>query len=125
MVKENMFMAEARQMASECWCDPETSSIEMDVILGEAKAKRISYWMDVAAQNERNTCYYRELLEECGRIIGDQAYISDDGTVQDDVLYAKIPELVANNRFLFLSSLKAMVKSGAISKWDLAESENI
>lgn len=52
--------------------------------------------MDIAAQNGRDTEYYRNLLVQCGEIIGEEAYISDDGSVQDDVLCDKIPELIKN-----------------------------
>jgi hypothetical protein len=36
-----MTMDEARQIAAQAWCDPETSGIEMDVRLAEAFAKRL------------------------------------------------------------------------------------
>lgn len=89
-----MWMDEARQLAAQCWCDPETEKTVIDPILCEAVAKRIAIWMETAAQNQRNTDYYRGLLVKCGKAIGDQAYIADDGTRMDDVLCAKIPELV-------------------------------
>ena len=88
------FMEEARGIAAQCWCDPETSDREMDVILAEAVAKRICFWMDTAAQNQRNTEYYRSLLVRCGEAIGDAAYTQDDGGTSEDVLCAKIPDLV-------------------------------
>ena len=88
------WMDEARQIAAQCWCDPETEGKEMDAVLAEAVAKRIAMWMDTAAQNQRNTDYYRGLLEKCGKAIGDRAYIADDGTKSEDVLYAKIPEII-------------------------------
>jgi len=50
--------------------------------------------MQVAAQNQRNTEYYRDLLVQCGKSIGVEAYMADDGGLCDDVLCAKIPELV-------------------------------
>ena len=93
-MQENMFIDEARQIAAQCWCDSETENIEMDVVLAEAVARRISFWMDTAAQNQRNADYYRGLLVKCGEAIGDQAYIHDDGNRSEDVLCAKIPELV-------------------------------
>ena len=55
-------------------------------------------WMQTAAQNQRNTDYYRGLLEKCGETIGDRAFIADDGTRSDDVLCAKIPEIIANGK---------------------------
>ena len=93
-MKENMFMEEALQLAAQCWCDPETEDRIMDSDLAKAVAKRIAGWMDIAAQNQRNTDYYRGLLVKCGEAIGDQAYIADDGSKSEDVLCAKIPELV-------------------------------
>lgn len=92
--EENMWMEEARGIAAQCWCDPETIHKEMDTVLAEAVAKRIAVWMDTAAQNQRNTDYYRELLIKCGKSIGIEAYTQDDGGICDEVLCAKIPELI-------------------------------
>ena len=89
------WMEEARQMAAQCWCDPETSDRVMDPALAEAVARRIAAWMWTAAQGERNAAYYRGLVKECGKSIGPAAYLCDDGTVSPDVLCAKVPELVA------------------------------
>ena len=91
---ESMWIEEGRAQAAQCWCDPETSYRIMDTILCEAVAKRIAFWMETAAQNQRNTDYYRGLLVRCGEVIGDPAYIGDDGSRAEDVLCAKIPELV-------------------------------
>ncbi len=88
------WMDEARALSASCWYDPETENKEMDVVLAEAIAKRIAAWMQTAAQNQRNTDYYRGLLEQCGKIIGDRAFTADDGTHSDDVLCAKIPEII-------------------------------
>ena len=52
-------------------------------------------WYDTAAQMSRNADYYRGLVVQIGKMFGAEAYISDDGSVQDDVLCAKVPELVA------------------------------
>lgn len=94
METENMWIEEARGLAAQCWCDPETENRIMDVTLCEAVAKQIASWMETAAQNQRNADYYRGLLVKCGEAIGDKAYIADDGTRSEDVLCAKIPELV-------------------------------
>jgi len=88
------WMDEARQLAAQCWCDKETENKVMDTELAEAVAKRIAAWMDTAAHNQRNADYYRALLVRCGKAIGDRAFISDDGTRQEDVLCAKIPEII-------------------------------
>jgi len=52
-------------------------------------------WESIAAQERRNTEYYRGLVISIGKMLGEESYISDDGSVQQDVLCAKVPELVA------------------------------
>ena len=64
------WMPEARLMAAQCWCEDETSSIEMDVRLVEAVARRIAAWMDIAAQAQRNVDFYRGLVDECAKTSG-------------------------------------------------------
>lgn len=93
-MRENLFIDEARQLAAQCWCDTETEKKVIDPILCESVAKRISFWMDIAAQNQRNTDYYRGLLVRCGKAIGKRACACDDGSISLDVICAKVPELV-------------------------------
>lgn len=93
--KEYDWMEEARELAAQCWCDEETKYTIMDPVLAEAVAKRIAFWMEEAARNGRNTEYYRGLVEKCGETIGQGARIADDGSRSQDVLCAKVPELVA------------------------------
>ena len=88
------FMEEARQIAAQCWCDPETKNIEMDVVLAESIARQAVFLMDIAAQNQRNADYYRGLLVQCGKSIGHEAYVQDDGGIVKDVLCAKIPDII-------------------------------
>lgn len=52
-------------------------------------------WMDTAAQHSRNEEFYRGLLGQIGEMFGDEAYRSDDGSLQDSVLALKVPGLVA------------------------------
>lgn len=93
-MEQNQWMKEARQFAGQCWCDPETQDKEMDPVLAEAVAKRIASWMENAAQFARNADYYRGLVEQCGEALGHDAYVQDDGGISEDVLCAKVPELV-------------------------------
>lgn len=51
-------------------------------------------WEETAEQNQRNTEYYRGLLDQIGHTIGVAAYIQDDGGIVD-MPWAKLPELVA------------------------------
>lgn len=88
------WMPEARQMAAQCWCDDETKNTVMDTVLAEAVAKRIAAWMDTAAQAQRNCDYYRGLVVRCGEALGEAAKTCDDGGKSEDVLCAKVPELV-------------------------------
>jgi hypothetical protein len=97
MEKEHDWMEEAREIAAQCWCDVETSHIIMDSTLAEAVARRIANWMQTGAQNQRNTDYYRGLLIRCGKSIGRRAFTADDGTQSEDVLCAKIPEIIEND----------------------------
>jgi hypothetical protein len=60
----------------------------------EAAEKRAQTWEETACQGARNTGYYRDIVVAIGETIGLQAYVSDDGSVQQDVLCAKVPELV-------------------------------
>jgi hypothetical protein len=54
----------------------------------------ISGWIDFAAHESRGVDYYRGLLEKIGQFFGEEAYICDDGSIQEDILIAKVPELV-------------------------------
>ena len=62
--------------------------------IAELEAERDN-WEETAKRHYRNEEYYRGLLIKCGETIGAESYISDDGSIQEDVLCAKIPELVA------------------------------
>jgi len=95
MTTSQNFLDEARQISAQCWCDEETKHIPMDPRLAEAFAQRLASWMDTAAQCSRNIDYFRSLLVRCGNAIGEASHICDDGfTRSEDVLCAKVPELV-------------------------------
>ncbi len=53
-----------------------------------------SPWEETAAQFCRNMEYYRGLVDRIGRAIGPEAYVADDGSVSEDVLRAKVPEII-------------------------------
>lgn len=89
------YMEQARMLAAQCWCDKETSGTEMDTVLAEAIARRISIWMETAYQMARNADFYRGILDECAKHFGEAAYTADDGTVMGEPLLLKVPELVA------------------------------
>jgi len=88
------YIEEARQIAAQCWCDDETKHIEMDAMLAEAVAIRIAVWMDSAAEFSRNQEFYHGIVTQIGEMFGDAAKTSDDGSVQEEVLALRVPELV-------------------------------
>ena len=51
-------------------------------------------WKDMAHQLAKSKDYYTGLLDEIAKCFGEDSYISDDGSVQDSPLRAKMPELV-------------------------------
>lgn len=94
---ENIQQATAYAIA-QGWCEPEAAGKEMDAVLAIAIAKPVGRlvegWYETAARHCRNEEYYRNLVIEIGKMLGEEAYVSDDGRRQDDILCAKVPELV-------------------------------
>lgn len=88
------YAAESSQFALMCWQDEETKTIPCNPTLAAAVAKRIAFFMQTAADYARGAEYYRGIIDQCGAHIGIEAFTSDDGTVQEDVLAAKLPGLV-------------------------------
>jgi len=93
-LKEIDWMIEAQKIVAQCWCDERVSDRVMDPVFAQMVAEKIAFWIDTAAQNQRNTEYYRDLVITCGKMLGHDAYVCDDGSVSKDVLCAKVPELV-------------------------------
>lgn len=52
-------------------------------------------WIETARQTQRNCDFYRGIVTQIGETFGEAAKTSDDGSVQQDVLALKVPELVA------------------------------
>jgi hypothetical protein len=89
------------EIAAQLWCLPQHSSKEMDITFAESIAgaieneqRKTDAWYETAAQHCRNESYYRDLVVKIGEMIGDAAYICDDGSRSQDVLCAKVPDLV-------------------------------
>ena len=51
-------------------------------------------WEECAKMHAGNQEYYRNLVAGIGELFGEEARTSDDGSKQDSVLVAKVPELV-------------------------------
>jgi hypothetical protein len=89
------------EIATQIWCEERHARKTFDPDLAESFATELAAeqyastaWMQTAAQHLRNECYYRCIVVEIGEMIGDEAFISDDGSRQQDVLCAKVAELV-------------------------------
>ena len=68
----------------------ELAATEFDRLLHGSTA-----WEESARLYAGNAEFYRGLVREIGAMFGPVAYTSDDGSVQDEVLALKVPELVA------------------------------
>ena len=102
------WMPEARQFAAQCWCDKETKDRVMDPPLAEAVAKRIAAWMESTAFHLTNEQYYRSLVVEIGETLGQQSKVADDGSVMEDVLCAKVPEMVRQMQNAILGAWESL-----------------
>ncbi len=51
-------------------------------------------WLETAREESRNRDYYRGLVQQIGGMFGVAARTQDDGGIVEDVLCAKVPELV-------------------------------
>lgn len=56
--------------------------------------RALAGWMETAKTQMDGITYYQGLLDQIAKVFGESAYISDDGSVQDSPLRAKMPELV-------------------------------
>jgi hypothetical protein len=95
-----------------------TSNSETGIRMAEASHEQLQRerdaWKESAAQFCRGAEYYRGLLDRIGRAIGPEAYVADDGSVSDDVLRAKVPEIIEKRLAAspdLLEALRAMVKN--------------
>lgn len=55
-------------------------------------------WKETALMYARNSNFYHGVVVQIGEAFGQEAYTSDDGSIQEDVLALKVPELVADLR---------------------------
>ena len=86
---ENM----SREIAFKCWKDM-WPNVDNLIRPSDAFIDTLSHWIETAIQNQKNTDYYKDLVIQCGEIIGKAAYTQDDGELCDSVLCAKVPGLV-------------------------------
>lgn len=70
----------------------QTSSVTKST-LDEARRCAKS-WEGTAVQHALNEQYYRDLLLQIAEVLGPDKFICDDGSIADEPLLAKIPELI-------------------------------
>lgn len=91
--KPQAAFAEVLRLFGETLADNDTLTAEIDRLKGEVEG-----WKADAERHCRNEIYYTGLLDEIAKNFGRAAYTSDDGSIQQDPLRAKMPELVATLR---------------------------
>lgn len=57
--------------------------------------KLVVGWVESFAASQRDVTYYRNLVVRCGELLGGDVYVADDGSVTDEVLVDKVPEVLA------------------------------
>lgn len=71
-----------------------------EVVDLDAEVQRLKFecdnWEETARRHANNEAFYRGIVVKIGNMFGDAAKTSDDGSVQQDVLALKVPELVKN-----------------------------
>jgi len=87
---------EAEAVAIQCWEEAGMKDLDAEAgsKLSAAFARHLASWVQTAAQNQRNTEFYRDLIQRCGKAIGERAYTADDGSRAQDVLALKVPEII-------------------------------
>lgn len=88
------------KVAAQIWCREDCAHKTMDETLAQAFAEEIdreqrkaTNWLETAHQFDGDVKYYQGLLDQIGALVGPEAFVSDDGSVQDSILRAKLPEL--------------------------------
>ncbi len=88
-VIKNPFHIESLQQSNEkLLADIVKLKIELNETNNEVAHLRrgINAWQETAEQHARKEEYYRSLVVRIGELLGEESYISDDGSVQQDVV---------------------------------------
>jgi hypothetical protein len=67
------------------------SSLELS--LAEATTSA-SAWRETAARHCRNEAFYRDLVTDCGYVLGGNCFVQNDGGVVSEPLALRVPEVV-------------------------------
>jgi hypothetical protein len=63
----------------------------------ETAERSATAWQETSRQNQLNADHYRDLVVKIGEMFGQEAKTQDDGGISEDVLCAKVLELVAKS----------------------------
>ena len=88
-----VYLATEEEVAREISLLLEALAKEVEEATRSAKA-----WEETAARHCRNEVFYHDLIVKIGEPFGFAAKTSDDGSIQQDVLALKVPELVDSLR---------------------------
>ena len=91
----------AAEIVAQVWCEPKNAHKTMDVDLANSfirilliEQARTVGWKAIAQQHCRNQEFYKGLLLDIALLLGEEAYIADDGT-SSSAIVIKLPDLVA------------------------------
>ncbi len=73
----------------------------------------IESWQETAEQHCRNEMFYRSIVIQIGEPFGVAAKTSDDGSIQEDVLALRVPELVESLRSRLATAREAAIRDVA------------
>lgn len=90
----------------ECWFERDKLQLR-----AEQAERSASGWEEDAKRFCRNEFYFRGLIEQIAKHYGVAAMTSDDGSIQQDVICLKVPELVEKERDTLQSKLIAAQES--------------
>ena len=76
----------------------------------EGAKLRAKAWEETAQQHARNEAFYRGLIEQIGDLFGVAAKTADDGSVMEDILALRVPELVKAERAEHQRAVEALRK---------------
>ena len=66
----------------------------MALIEGPPPYPRHDGWEETAKWHSKNEDFYRNIVHEIGELLGPEVYVADDGSVMEDVLALKVPEVL-------------------------------
>lgn len=83
------------QLARQCeLCEKDATIAEQAATIARLEGERDG-WERTAADMANGMAFYRDIVRQAGQHFGPAVYTSDDGSVQDEVLAPKVPELAA------------------------------